>query len=375
VCPLAVVNVIVGRWIAVSHTICAKGRSVKLMPLEPVTIGPRIVRPHKAVHGAQFEMRTVLTTDPFNYVDLWLRRQHKSDALFYWRQARAFYHAAQGLPVEASPLVLYYCFMNAAKALLSAKGVIFDEHHGVRAHRMRAPNGKVVLRNEGIRLLSRGIASALSSYLGETTTVATHSLEDILYNIVCVHRTYCLSYPHKRELFLPLREVDFVRESTTGEVHLRALAVSDIDWGKFRRALPGSFQPLPNNGNGVISAAYVRWATNADPTQAELQDLRTLHGDLRSSLHYINANQTLWYLKTAGTGQIHRMPMTLTLVAMHRLSEICRYRPSDLLSLLNGQKNWLLTEFLLMASSQYLDEIACEMTQHQIMIPNVRAPA
>src|SRR6266481_4672556 len=91
------------------------------MAFEPITIRSRVVRPHKAVHGAQFEMRTVLTTDPFNYVDLWLRRQHKSDALFYWRQARAFYHAAQGLPIEASPLVLYYCFMNAAKALLSAK--------------------------------------------------------------------------------------------------------------------------------------------------------------------------------------------------------------------------------------------------------------
>jgi len=59
---------------------------------------------------------------------------------------------------------------------------------------------------------------------------------------------------------------------------------------------------------------------------------------------------------------------------MHRLSEICRYRPSDLLSLLNGQKNWLLSEFLSIAPPQYLDEIACEMTRHQMMIPNVRTP-
>ena len=53
--------------------------------------------------------------------------------------------------------MLYYCFMNAAKALLSAKGVVFDEHHGVRAHRMRALNNKVVLSNEGIRILSKGM--------------------------------------------------------------------------------------------------------------------------------------------------------------------------------------------------------------------------
>lgn len=344
------------------------------MPLEPVKIRSRVLRPHKAVHGAQFEMRTVLTTDPFNYVDLWLRRQHKDDALFYWRQARAFYRAAIGLPIEASPLVLYYCFMNAAKALLSAKGVTFDERHGVRAHRMRAPNSKIVLSNEGIRLQNRGIVPALSNYLAETATATVHSLEDVLYNIVCIHRTYCLSYPRKPEIFLPLREAEFVRESTNGEVRLRALAVSDIDWGRFRRALPASFHPLPSNEHGVISARYVRWATNQNPTPTELDDLRTLHEALRSHLHYINANQTLWYLKTNGAGRIDRRSMTLTLAAMHRLSEICRYRPSELRSLLNGQKNWLLDQFLSMTPTQYLDEIACEITQHLIMIPNVRAP-
>jgi uncharacterized protein (UPF0332 family) len=319
-------------------------------------------------------MRTVLTTDPFNYVDLWLRRQHQNDALFYWRQARAFYHSAQGLPIESSPLVLYYCFMNAAKALLSAKGIVFDEHHGVRAHRMRGPNSKIVLSNEGIRILNRGITPALANYFGETTAATVHSLEDVLYNIVCIHRTYCLSYPRKPEIFLPLREAEFVRDPTSGEVRLRALAVSDVDWQMFRRALPAGLQPLPDGVNGVLSASCVRWTTSTNPTLAEVDGLRTLHKELRSHLYYINANQTLWYLKTDGPHRIDRRPITLTLAAMHRLSEICRYRPSDLLSLLNGQKNWLLSEFLALAPPQYLDEIGCEMTRHQIMIPNVRTP-
>jgi hypothetical protein len=59
---------------------------------------------------------------------------------------------------------------------------------------------------------------------------------------------------------------------------------------------------------------------------------------------------------------------------MHRLSEICRYRPSELDSFLNGQKNWLLSEFVAMSPNQFLDEIACEMTGHQVMTPNVRTP-
>src|SRR5437764_3842789 len=344
------------------------------MALEPVMIKSRVLRPHKAVHGAQFEMRTVLTTDPFNYVDLWLRRQHQDDALFYWRQARAFYHAAQGLPIESSPLVLYYCFMNAAKALLSAKGVAFDEHHGVKAHQMRGWNSKIVLSNEGIKILKKGITPALSQFLGETTTTTVHSLEDVLYNIVCIHRTYCLSYMRTREMFLPLRDAEFVREPNSGEVRLRAFATSDIDWPSFRKALPASFSPLNDSSNGVLSVSSVPWATTTNPTAAEMDALQTLNAGLRAHLHYINGAQTLWYLKTDRSRHIDRQPMTLTLAAMHRLSEICRYRPSNLLSLLMGQKNWLLSEFLSMAPPQYLDEIACEMTGHQIMIPNVRTP-
>ena len=124
----------------------------------------------------------------------------------------------------------------------------------------------------------------------------------------------------------------------------------------------------------MLSASSVTWVTRANPTPPEMDALRTLHEGLRTHLYYINGVQTLWYLKTDGTRRIDRQPITLALAAMHRLSEICRYRPSNLLSLLNGQKNWLLSEFLSMVPSQYLDEIACEMTRHQILIPNVRPP-
>jgi hypothetical protein len=106
----------------------------------------------------------------------------------------------------------------------------------------------------------------------------------------------------------------------------------------------------------------------------ELVGLRQLNEELRRVLHYINGAQTLWYLKSTGSYEIDRRPITLMLAAMHRLSEICRYKPSELRSFLDGQKNWLLSEFVAMASAQFLDEISCEMTGHQIMIPNVRTP-
>lgn len=92
------------------------------MAIEKIRIKTKVLGLSKAVHDAQFQVKTVLTVEPFDYVDLWLRRHHKDEALFYWRQARDFHRAARGLPMESAPLVLYYCFMNAAKALLASKG-------------------------------------------------------------------------------------------------------------------------------------------------------------------------------------------------------------------------------------------------------------
>lgn len=57
---------------------------------------------------------------------------------------------------------------------------------------------------------------------------------------------------------------------------------------------------------------------------------------------------------------------------MHRLSEICRYRPLQLEKFLAGQRNWLLSEFVTMAPDQFIDGIAAELTGHQFMPPNVR---
>jgi len=44
----------------------------------------------------------------------------------------------------------------------------------------------------------------------------------------------------------------------------------------------------------------------------------------------------------------------------------------ELDSFLSGQKNWLLTEFIQMVPSQFIDEISSEITGYQVMIPNVR---
>lgn len=116
--------------------------SVEEMSIAPIKLKQRAIGPHKAIVAPLLNSRTVLTNSPWTFVALWLQRNRKPKALFYWEQAEEFHRASVGLPLRSAPLLLYYCFMNAVKALLIAKSVNFDEMHGVTVHPRIVPGGK-----------------------------------------------------------------------------------------------------------------------------------------------------------------------------------------------------------------------------------------
>lgn len=62
-------------------------------------------------------------------------------------------------------------------------------------------------------------------------------------------------------------------------------------------------------------------------------------------------------------------------MAMHRLSEISRYKPIELNRLLNGRRNWIIHEFIRSAPKQFLDEISAEITGQEISPAGVRQSA
>jgi hypothetical protein len=345
---------------------------------EFVKIGGRHVRPHKATSAPQLGARNVLTNSHWEYVALWLRRKRKTQALFYWEQAHIFALASNGLPVESAPLLLYYSFMNAVKALLSSRGVAFGEHHGIRSHNMRGATSKIALSNEGVRILQHGIAPALSQHLGETEPTTTHSLEDLLFNLPCIHRTFCITYTRQEDMFIPLTDCHLAFDRAAGIAYFSAKLSEDFLSARYVRRLPASLSRnvLINDGRSIRSTAGIHLSSpTLDGNNQEIAQASAFLSALRPDLNYIAGAQTLWYAKTVvpGPSRLARSPLTCTLLAMHRLSEICRYRPMQLASFLSGQKNWLLTEFIRMSPPQFLDEISAELTGQQFMTPNVRS--
>jgi hypothetical protein len=242
-----------------------------------------------------------------------------------------------------------------------------------------SPRARSVSPNEGVRILTKGVLPSLSSYYGETESTTTHSLHELFFNMTFIHRTYCLTYTAQREMFLPVADCRYVRETNGKQAYLTASLSADLEPRRTMNILPSSFvrDASSDDPRAIRSTASVSCSKSTNPTATDLSNLIRLHREIRGELCYINGPQTLWYVKAlvAGPRRLSRQPPTMVLAAMHRLSEICRYRPLELASHLAGQKNWLLSEFIQMSPLQFIDEIASEITGCQFLVPNVRAPS
>ena len=214
-----------------------------MVDIVPVKLHSRPVPPHKAVMNPLFGERTVLTNSPWTFVALWLKRKHADRALFYWEQAQEFHKVAQGLPPQSAPLLLYYSFLNATKALLTAKNIPFNEHHGVRES--SASGNTTSLASLGIGIKQTGVLPGLSAYYGEAETSRTHTLQDMLYNMVFIHRTYCLTYTSQTEMFIPVAKCGYVAQKSTKRVYLRADITDNVPLASAFKRLPPLFVPDP----------------------------------------------------------------------------------------------------------------------------------
>lgn len=183
-------------------------------------IAGKPVQLHGSLISAQFRTQRVLCSDPWEFVSLWLKRDHKKDALFYWEQANHFYNASKALPELSSPLTSYYCFLNATKSLLSAKNISFSESHGVGG---RSSVGSRSLDNEIVDFQGGGILPALCKYLEEPDNAGKNfTLKDIFWQLPFIHRAFNLTYKGTTELFIPLKHQCFMRKDGSKEAWFQA---------------------------------------------------------------------------------------------------------------------------------------------------------
>ncbi|MFX5371354.1 YaaC family protein [Acinetobacter baumannii] len=326
---------------------------------------------------ASLSNKTVLTDSTWEYVEIFLKSHNKTDALFFWRQARNFYEATKNLPIISKPLTAYYCFLNATKALLTLKGINYDTKHGVSGERI---DGNFILQNEIVKLHPAGVVAGLGVYLKEqVVTGVSYNLKDILYNLPYIHRAYTLTYK-RPELFIPILSPRFVFDKSRKKAWLEVkIEPEHANQNTFNKLIGYSVDPFYKNDDYCIvrrNKTFVWDTARGVPTKESITKLNSYHSNVRKGFRYIYSPNDLWYIKRADSraqrGIIDKSCLVLTIAAMHRLSELSRYEPQTLDKHLNKEASWLLTEFITKSMYQFIDQISSEITGDDFRLTGFR---
>jgi hypothetical protein len=343
------------------------------MPTKKITIDSKPVFTHKATIKPDFNKKSILVDNPWEYVELWIKRQNNNNnALFYWQQAKGFYDATKQLPNTSSPLTAYYCFLNATKTLLEIKGNTYVDRHGVTG----SSSGVASLSNENIKFQANGILSELSRLLGESVNGEVYTFKNLIYNLCYIHRAHSLTYSSDPELFYPISNPHFVKIQGQNYAYFTAEISSEFYKNQNTiNKLPTTLERDLGHADKWMIRKKNRfnWLSGAANKQANLTRLTNYHKLVRNDIHFIYGSNELWYFKRTGFGNsIDRSTLTITFALMHRLSELSRYDPIRLKKHFECQHNWLLSEFINLAPTQFIYTIACEITGQEFKIPGIR---
>lgn len=343
------------------------------MPPKKILLKSKPILIHKATVNPDFNKKSVLVDNPWEYVELWIKRKNNNVALFYWQQANGFYEATKQLPKTSSPLTAYYCFLNATKALLEINGITYSDRHGVTGSSI---NNVSSLANETIKFQANGILSELSRFLGETVNGEEYTFKNLIYNLGFIHRAYNLTYSSDAELFYPINNPHFVKNHNQNYAFLTAEIKSELYQNQNTiNKLPNTFErDLGQLDKWIIRKKNrFQWINGVNNNQDNMKRLKIYHRIVRKDIQFIYGNTDLWYFKRNGFGNaIDKNPLTITFSLMHRLSELSRYDPIRLKKHFECQHNWLLSEFINLAPTQFIYSIACEITGQDFKIPGIR---
>lgn len=373
----------------------------------------RILQMNKGYTEADFRSNTILTDDVFTYIEFFFMShskrlkyrnsiskekygsEKKYQYLFYWKQAKIFYYATKSLPIESIPLLSYYSMLNATKALLSYKIEYiedFVEHfatHGLFEDKYLPGND---LCNIAVGRKMKGVFPLFGKYLEENFDAIwpsgnkhTITLNKLLYNLAYIHRSYITTYTTSRspkvpELFIPLKPCfsPCYYKGNDGNLYL----IINIDKKHFSSSpssIPSAYvSSISDEFQVSKKGKFLFRSTNGakrNSTDSLSSEFKILNKKLRREFQYIHSEKRLWYLRRSKIGNENFLDMNsmlVTMAAMHRISEIVRYKPEQLAHLMESKENWLIHEFITLALNQFIDEIASEITGQDIMETGIK---
>jgi hypothetical protein len=306
----------------------------------------------------------------------------RPEATAFLDQARSFFEAANDRTVAATPLLLYYAFLNLAKAFILASGFegsLDQAMHGLKDS--PGPAGEiegasVVVKKGGTSIFPL-YASALE--LPVPTNNATYSVTELMAQVVVGHRLW--REAGKKERFVDLKEIGFFHDVSEGPGHawLR-LHISRGDLNRF------DITQKRLVAEGQLSGKFER-IKNPDPDQLWFEQLKpTAYGHRAADVLkdvVRSVRPLLWRIATSMPPYRHyyvhltppnkaseRLPQLLSLYMLFfYFGSVTRYRPHVFEQIVSGAYGPFVQEFMASQADQLLYLLATEICQREVAKP------
>jgi len=302
----------------------------------------------------------------------------RPEARSYLDQAEDFLLASNGRSA-ASPVLLYYCFLNVAKAAILAGGfatALADAVHGLSIDvggTLPGPMGQMRLAVQNITAPKFSVFTEMLKACGLTAPAAsTYPLGELVAQVVIGHRLW-REATRLSERFLPIDRISFMENRATGQLWLdiwiNASDMSRYGWSGAKILTDGGFVATFKE---VVSSApglrrFERLATlpfGAQPSSLLLQMAQSMKSLLWRTFSTTPPYRQNYLYLSLGL----RFPQLASLYGIFfALGHLNRYRPAMLTQLLDGPYGPFLTEFLASQPEQLLYAFASEMHRREVI--------
>lgn len=332
----------------------------------------------------------MLASDPWKCIELHLLEQPKTapTACSFLHQAYDFFHAAGSAGPIPRPVLMYYAFLNLAKAIIlhrKPKRDLRRALHGIVESRHNVRQRFTLTSQEVVIMPAQPGRVAVLNELGHTLgyprfrTNSSWNVCDLLAQIPAIHR----AYSHTRgvtEHFFPISKVNFMNDHQTRRTWaLLRTRRFEFSTGKVRDRLVSRRyfkcklveprrEQLESDENP--NDFYYFQSEAARYGHSPFESLPVVCRQLRDSgVVAILTPAGYRYYVSDFEPRLRVPPLLAAYMAVFYFGFVARYRPLDLEKLRKGKFAWVIEELLATQGEQFAYLAASELLEREVIKP------
>jgi len=311
----------------------------------------------------------------------------KDAALAFAKQAEDYYKAATlGSIVAAKPVLLYYCFMNLAKAFILVSKTVSSldiAQHGL-AERIRSSNNELIDAYLIAYPSNTSYTNIFDKFLLsvkhiDLSSKIEYDIMKILPQILPGHRLWSIA-SNQQERFMSIEKINFYRNNTDKTIWLRFYVFADdlSRLGITRRKLLDDAN-LSNDwqevkcrekiGERKLLCFEQRTVINYSdrPSDKVFELVNTIKLNLWTTVQLHPPYRSYYLYLAPITERDFVLPQLLSIYAItYYLGSITRYRPHQFEKILAGQYGAVIEAFLNDQPTQFIYLLASEFVRQEV---------